>query len=35
VRTVIAVAADEVVVLDDDPARPERGRIDIVVRGGR
>ena len=35
VRTVIAVAADEVAVLDDDPARPERGRIDIVVRGGR
>lgn len=34
-RAVIATAPDEVVVLDDDPARPERGRIDIVVRGGR
>jgi hypothetical protein len=35
VRSVIAVAPDEVAVLDDDPARPERGRIDVVVRGGR
>lgn len=35
VRSVIAVAADEVPVLDDDPARPGRGRLDIRVRGGR
>jgi hypothetical protein len=31
---VITVAPFEVAVLDDDPARPERGRLDIVVRGG-
>jgi predicted phage baseplate assembly protein len=35
VRTVIAVAADEVAVLDDDPARPQRGRLDVRVQGGR
>jgi len=35
VRTVITVAADEVAVLDDDPAQPERGRLDIRVKGGR
>ena len=35
VREVITVGAGEVAVLDDDPARPERGRLDIVVRGGR
>jgi hypothetical protein len=35
VRTVITVAPDEVAVLDDDPAQPERGRLDIRVRGGR
>ena len=33
VRDVIAVAADEVAVLDDDPAHPERGRLDVVVEG--
>jgi len=32
---VIALAADEVAALDDDPARPERGRLDVRVRGGR
>ncbi len=35
VREVIALAPDEVAVLDDDPARPDRGRLDIQVRGGR
>jgi hypothetical protein len=35
VHTVIQAAPDEVLVLDDDPARPERGRLDVVVRGGR
>ena len=35
VRDVITVAPDEVAVLDDDPAQPGRGRLDIVVRGGR
>jgi hypothetical protein len=30
----IALAADEVAILDDDPARPERGRLDVHVRGG-
>ena len=35
VRDVITVAADEVAVLDDDPAQPARGRLDIVVKGGR
>jgi hypothetical protein len=34
VSTVIDFAAGEVGVLDDDPARPERGRLDVVVRGG-
>ena len=34
VRSVIGFAAGEVGVLDDDPARPERGRFDVVVRGG-
>ncbi len=33
VHEVIAVAADEVAVLDDDPGFPERGRLDVVVRG--
>jgi predicted phage baseplate assembly protein len=35
VRDVITFAADEVAVLDDDPARPERGRLDVTVKGGR
>ena len=35
VSEVIAFASDEVGVLDDDPARPERGRLDVTVRGGR
>jgi hypothetical protein len=34
VHAVIAFAADEVGVLDDDPARPERGRLDVHVGGG-
>ena len=33
VHDVIVVAPDEVAVLDDDPARPERGRLDITVKG--
>jgi hypothetical protein len=32
---VLTFAPDEVPVLDDDPARPERGRLDVRVRGGR
>ena len=35
VHTVLAFAPDEVPVLDDDPARPERGRLVVLVRGGR
>jgi hypothetical protein len=35
VRDVITFGPDEVGVLDDDPARPERGRLDVHVRGGR
>ncbi len=35
VRSVITFAPDEVAVLDDDPAQPERGRLDITVKGGR
>jgi len=34
VRDVITLAPDEVAVLDDDPARPDRGRLDIRARGG-
>ncbi|MFG2503000.1 hypothetical protein ACGFSB_32935 [Streptomyces sp. NPDC048441] len=34
VHEVIRVGAAELPVLDDDPARPERGRLDITVRGG-
>jgi hypothetical protein len=33
VRDVIEVAPEEVAVLDDDPARPERGRLDVLVKG--
>ena len=35
VQEVITFGPDEVAVLDDDPARPERGRIDVRMRGGR
>ncbi|MFI0445512.1 hypothetical protein [Actinomadura sp. 6N118] len=34
VHQVITVAGTELPVLDDDPVRPERGRLDITVRGG-
>lgn len=34
VRSVITFSPDEVPVLDDDPARPDRGRLDVRVRGG-
>ena len=33
VHEVITVANDEVAVLDDDAAQPERGRLDVVVKG--
>lgn len=33
VHDVIVVAPDEVAVLDDDPARPERGRLAVTVKG--
>lgn len=32
---VLTFAPDEVPLLDDDPDRPDRGRLDVVVRGGR
>jgi hypothetical protein len=35
VHMVVTVGPDEVVVLDDDPDRPHRGRLDVRVRGGR
>ncbi len=35
VHAVLVFAQDEIPVLDDDPARPERGRIEITLRGGR
>jgi predicted phage baseplate assembly protein len=35
VHTVLVFAQNEIPVLDDDPARPERGRIEITLRGGR
>jgi len=35
VHDVISFGLDEVGVLDDDQSRPERGRLDIQVRGGR
>jgi hypothetical protein len=34
VLDVITFGPDEVAVLDDDPAQPERGRLDVQVRGG-
>jgi predicted phage baseplate assembly protein len=34
VHQVLDFAPDEVPVLDDDPARPERGRLDLRLRGG-
>ena len=34
VHQVLEFAPDEVPVLDDDPARPERGRLDLRLRGG-
>jgi hypothetical protein len=33
VHDVILVAPSEVAVLDDDPSQPERGRLDITVKG--
>jgi predicted phage baseplate assembly protein len=35
VSAVLRVGPAQVAVLDDDPARPERGRLDVRVRGGR
>ncbi|HTJ76514.1 MAG TPA: hypothetical protein VL337_14250 [Acidimicrobiales bacterium] len=32
---VLTFAPDEIGLLDDDPDRPDRGRLDVVVRGGR
>ena len=34
-REVLTFAADEVPMLDDDPDRPTRGRLEIHTRGGR
>jgi len=34
VHSVLTFAPDEVPLLDDDPDRPDRGRIDVTVRGG-
>jgi hypothetical protein len=33
VHEVITFGPDEVAVLDDDPARPARGRLDVRVHG--
>ncbi len=30
---VLVIAPDEVAILDDDPAQPQRGRLDVLVRG--
>lgn len=35
VHTVLTFAPDEVAILDDDPARPDRGVLDIRVKGTR
>jgi hypothetical protein len=35
VRSVLTFAPDEVAVLDDDPAQPDRGLLDIRVKGTR
>ena len=35
VHEVLTFASHEIPVLDDDPARPERGRIELTMRGGR
>ncbi len=35
VHDVLTFENDEIPVLDDDPARPERGRIELTMRGGR
>ena len=35
VHEVLTFASAEIPVLDDDPARPERGRIELTMRGGR
>ncbi len=34
-HSALTFAADEIPLLDDDPDRPDRGRIDVVVRGGQ
>jgi hypothetical protein len=34
-RQVITFAPDQVPILDDDADRPDRGRLDVRVRGGR
>jgi hypothetical protein len=34
-HAVLTFGPDEVPVLDDDPDRPDRGRLDLVLRGGR
>lgn len=35
VTSVLAMAADEIAVCDDDPAAPARGRIELTIEGGR
>jgi hypothetical protein len=34
-HAVLTFEQDEIPVLDDDAARPERGRLEVTVRGGR
>jgi hypothetical protein len=34
-HSALTFAADEIPLLDDDPDRPDRGRLDVVVMGGR
>lgn len=35
IHQILTFEQDEIPVLDDDPARPERGRIELTMRGGR
>ena len=35
VHEILGFGPDEVPLLDDDPDRPDRGRLDVTVRGGR
>jgi hypothetical protein len=32
---VVSVAADQILTVDNDPSRPERGSIHLIVEGGK